>query len=600
MIKRFLALFLLLVTLALCFVSCVDGGEVTPDGSELPDVSENPDASGAPDVTDAPAGSDAPETEVPAVEPAEMVISVDGVTNYEVIYANKATAVIKEQANRIGDALKALGANVTVKSEWAKELMDTSADCEIRVGVSARPESIEVADSIAYDDYAIKFVRNKVVVVAHTTDRMEEAVAKLCESITLKTEDGKNKVCVVGERHFVGDKIYLFTKDNPLSDYRIVYADNTTSKENAELLTSTIKSVYGVDLKMVTDNEAAQPKEIVIGNTNRAISQRYIDENDKYGYVIKVASKQVLIGGIVDYVSNYAVRDFISSYISRDLGNAPSLTANCDVKDTISKFANDPALAEGADIRVFSFNVLFDNTHKNPTIAERSICLDALLNHFQPDVIGLQEFNERWHAAFAEMDSGYRIVDADVGLNYPNNSCIAYNPKKVRLSRHGYQIYSKGDRAHLRLASWAKFEDLDSGKEFIVVNTHWDIVAEYQMIHAVEKAELVLELQKKYGCPVITTGDYNRNETTAEYKKYVEISGLKDSKYTALTKGNVHTTSGHGFSQPAKMVNVNVLESIDHIFGDDRVEFRYFTVLTDQLTRDSSDHCPIFADIKLK
>ena len=600
MIKRFLALFLLLVTLALCFVSCVDGGEVTPDGSELPDVSENPDASGAPDVTDAPAGSDAPETEVPAVEPAEMVISVDGVTNYEVIYANKATAVIKEQANRIGDALKALGANVTVKSEWAKELMDTSADCEILVGVSARPESIEVADSIAYDDYAIKFVRNKVVVVAHTTDRMEEAVAKLCESITLKTEDGKNKVCVVGERHFVGDKIYLFTKDNPLSDYRIVYADNTTSKENAELLTSTIKSVYGVDLKMVTDNEAAQPKEIVIGNTNRAISQRYIDENDKYGYVIKVASKQVLIGGIVDYVSNYAVRDFISSYISRDLGNAPSLTANCDVKDTISKFANDPALAEGADIRVFSFNVLFDNTHKNPTIAERSICLDALLNHFQPDVIGLQEFNERWHAAFAEMDSGYRIVDADVGLNYPNNSCIAYNPKKVRLSRHGYQIYSKGDRAHLRLASWAKFEDLDSGKEFIVVNTHWDIVAEYQMIHAVEKAELVLELQKKYGCPVITTGDYNRNETTAEYKKYVEISGLKDSKYTALTKGNVHTTSGHGFSQPAKMVNVNVLESIDHIFGDDRVEFRYFTVLTDQLTRDSSDHCPIFADIKLK
>jgi endonuclease/exonuclease/phosphatase family metal-dependent hydrolase len=197
------------------------------------------------------------------------------------------------------------------------------------------------------------------------------------------------------------------------------------------------------------------------------------------------------------------------------------------------------------------------------------------------------------------MDSGYKIVDVEVGLSHPNNSCIAYNPEKVRLSRHGYEIYSKGDRAHLRLASWAKFEDLDSGKAFIVVNTHWDIVAEYQMIQAVEMAELVLDLQKKYGCPVITTGDYNRREDTAEYKKYVEITDLKDSKYTALTKGNAHTTTGHGFSQPAKMVNPNVIESIDHIFGDDRVEFRYFTVLTDQLTRDSSDHCPIFADIKL-
>ena len=120
------------------------------------------------------------------------------------------------------------------------------------------------------------------------------------------------------------------------------------------------------------------------------------------------------------------------------------------------------------------------------------------------------------------------------------------------------------------------------------------------MIHAVEMAELVLSLQEKYGCAVITTGDYNRNETTAEYQKYVEVSKLKNSKYTALNKGNVHTTTGHGFGQPAKMVNVNVLESIDHIFGNDKVEFRYFTVITDQITRDSSDHCPIFADIKLK
>ena len=592
--KRFLALFLALLTVAFCFVSCVDGSEDTPDASDAPDVSNTPD------VTDTPDATDAPETEAPIVELPEMVISVDGVTSYEVIYANKASADIKAQANRIGDALKALGAKVAVKSEWAKELMDTSADCEILVGVSARPESIEVADSIAYDDYAIKFVRNKVVVVAHTAQRMEEAVTKLCDSIVAKTEEGKNIVSVVGEQHFVGDKIYLFTKDNPITDYRIVCADNTTSKENAELLANAIKSAYGVELKVVTDDkEAAQAKEIVIGNTNRAISQRYIDKTDKYGYVIKVASKQVLIGGIVDYVSNYAVRDFITSNISRDFGEVPSIVADCDVKGTVSKFAHDATMAEGADIRVFSFNVLFDNTHKNPTPAERSIALDALLNHFQPDVIGLQEFNERWHEAFAKMDSGYKIIDADVGLSHPSNSCIAYNPAKVRLSRHGYEIFSKGDRAHLRLASWAKFEDLDSGKEFIVVNTHWDIVAEYQMIHAVEMAELVHSLQEKYGCAVITTGDYNRKETTAEYKKYVEISGLQNSKYTALIKGNVHTTTGHGFSQPARVVNVNVLESIDHIFGNDKVEFRYFTVITDQITRDSSDHCPIFADIKL-
>ena len=235
--KRFLALFLALLTVAFCFVSCVDGSEDTPDASDAPDVTDTPDA------------TDAPETEAPVVEPAEMVISVDGVTSYEVIYPNKATAEIKDHAKRIGDALKALGANVTVKSEWAKELMDTSADCEILVGVSARPESIEVADSIAYDDYAIKFVRNKVVVVAHTAQRMEEAVTKLCDSIVAKTEEGKNIVSIVGEQHFVGDKIYLFNKDNPITDYRIVCADNTTSKENAEL-TSLSKTLFVKQLSL--------------------------------------------------------------------------------------------------------------------------------------------------------------------------------------------------------------------------------------------------------------------------------------------------------------------------------------------------------------
>ena len=98
---------------------------------------------------------------------------------------------------------------------------------------------------------------------------------------------------------------------------------------------------------------------------------------------------------------------------------------------------------------------------------------------------------------------------------------------------------------------------------------------------------------------MITTGDYNKRESSAEYKKYVEITGLRDSKYNSAVTGNVHATS-HGYSPLGKMPSTTTKESIDHIFGSDKVEFLYFTVMVDQIVLDNSDHCPIFADIKLK
>ena len=207
--------------------------------------------------------------------------------------------------------------------------------------------------------------------------------------------------------------------------------------------------------------------------------------------------------------------------------------------------------------------------------------------------------NEPWHTLFARLDRRYKIIDSTNGKGKTNNSCIAYNTEKTKLIDHGVKIFSQGDRPHLRLANWGYFEDIDSGKKYVVVNTHWDIVEEYVMTQATEMGKLVNELAAKYNCAVITTGDYNKKESSAEYKKFVELTGLRDSKYNSAVTGNVHGTS-HGFSPLGTMPNTSSKESIDHIFGSDRVEFLYFTVMTDQIVLDNSDHCPIFADIKLK
>ena len=261
-------------------------------------------------------------------------------------------------------------------------------------------------------------------------------------------------------------------------------------------------------------------------------------------------------------------------------------------------FVNSRELAEGADIRIVSFNVLFNNTLKEPTPAERSVALKELLEHFQPDVIGLQEMNEPWHEVFATFKGDYEIFDPTNGAGRTNNSCIAYNTKKVKLLDHGVQIFSKGDRPHLRLANWGYFEHIATGKRVLGINTHWDIVKEYIMIQAEEMGNLANELVAKYNCPIISTGDYNRLESTDEYKRYVEIANLHNSKYTAKEKGRVHYTC-HGFSPLGKMPKLDVVECIDHVLGSSDVEFLYYTVIADQIVLDNSDHCPVYADMKL-
>lgn len=265
-------------------------------------------------------------------------------------------------------------------------------------------------------------------------------------------------------------------------------------------------------------------------------------------------------------------------------------------------FVNSPRLAEGADIRIFSFNVLFNTQIKEPTPAERSVALRELLGYFSPDVIGLQEINADWQEAFRGANNRiYSLVDDKNELGQWNYTPLAYNEKKVRVIEHGTKIYEKAGNTKIRIVSWACFEKLDDGKRFVAVNTHWDTkkFVENVIFQAEEMAGMVLELGEKYGCPVITTGDYNRKEDSEEYKRFIELTGYHEAKYSAKIVERAHST----FHKPeplGMMPNIEKKESIDHIFGSPDAEFLFFTILVDQIVLDNSDHCPIFADIKLK
>ena len=85
---------------------------------------------------------------------------------------------------------------------------------------------------------------------------------------------------------------------------------------------------------------------------------------------------------------------FDTDIIEKDIRKyGKNLAFAADILREVGSFSDEAALAEGADIRVFSFNVLFNTSIKNPTPLERSGCLTNIMKYFEPDVIGLQEMN---------------------------------------------------------------------------------------------------------------------------------------------------------------------------------------------------------------
>lgn len=582
--KRLLILMLALLMMAAMLVACDEGGVDTPDVSGEGEATDVPETEGN-------AGGEAA---------VSVVICESKETKYTVIYPDGSEDDVVSRSKQIAQKITDLGGKMRTNNDWTRNIEATAANCEILIGNTNRPETREVMDSIGYDDFAIRVVGNKIVVTAHVADRLYEAINYFCaNSVKGETVDGKAVVSYVGDYQFKGDRQYFINHDNPLEGYRIVSSSSSNMVASANDLADTIEKKYGVKLEVVTDKAAAVEREIVIGSTNRAISKNNINTTTPFNYTVKAEGKTLFIGASKEAATHYAVNSFIKSYVIDNYDNTFNFPVEYKESGTIGDFKNAPELAAGADIRIFSFNVLFNNTLKDPTPEERSIALGAILGYFEPDVIGLQEMNEPWHNLFVRLDRRYKIIDSSNGKGKTNNSCIAYNTEKTKLIEHGIKIFSKGDRDHLRLANWGYFEDIDSGKKYVVVNTHWDIVDEYVMTQATEMGNLVNQLAEKYNCPVITTGDYNKKESSPEYKKFVEITGLRDSKYNSAVTGNVHATS-HGFSPLGKMPSTSTKESIDHILGNDKVEFLYFTVMTDQIVLDNSDHCPIFADIKLK
>ncbi len=267
------------------------------------------------------------------------------------------------------------------------------------------------------------------------------------------------------------------------------------------------------------------------------------------------------------------------------------------------KLAPEATKAEGADIRVMSYNILhpsWSGVVDNLPVEGRDKVVSAIINDYRPDVVGLQEANWEWHFALKELlvDNGvYEQACNGDEENYIMTTFL-YNTKTVKLIDS--EVVDLDDGSDIRVVSIAVFQKRSGKDRFVVINTH---PAPYSDQSYSKNCQDILDIvgdkMNKYkDLPVIMTGDYNTGEKQEFYSTIQSTLGVADAKYSADEIVNNYGTFfdpcwGGEFDPQGE-------RAIDHIFVNDKAQSKLFSVIIDHDVNKASDHLPIYADVDLK
>ncbi len=244
-------------------------------------------------------------------------------------------------------------------------------------------------------------------------------------------------------------------------------------------------------------------------------------------------------------------------------------------------------------LRVMTYNLLADTPgFEGAPAYSRAEGVCGILNTLSPDVAALQEVSRNWFYSLNQ-STPYKFVSPAKTNFLGTMTALLYNPEAVTLLQWGSHTFSRTLNGRLRCAVWGVFSKADTGKKFTVISTHLslsDRENQFPEQQARELLELSRELEARYGCPVIFTGDFNSDKRTAENT----VAGAYEILGTALTdtlRVTNEKASGNakGFSS----------YRTDHIFINKALPVRRYVILSQRQFSDLSDHYPVFVDFLL-
>lgn len=260
-------------------------------------------------------------------------------------------------------------------------------------------------------------------------------------------------------------------------------------------------------------------------------------------------------------------------------------------------------LGQAQTINSASYNIRQKNTKDIGNLWDdrKQVVTDQIKFH-EFDIFGVQEaFNSQMTDMQANLpEYSYIGVGRDNGAQEGEYSAIFYKKDRFTPIKSGtFWLNEKDitkpikgwDAAIVRICTWGIFKDNANGKEFIIMNTHFDHIGKEARK---ESAKLMMSKAKELATdlPLIITGDFNVDENDEAYFTLANSGFVKDSYELAELKFAPNSTFNNWGNK--------ILPSgrIDHIFVSNPFKVRKYGILTDTyMGKFPSDHFPIVAQL---
>ncbi len=587
-------------------------------------------------ATDTPTLSTTSPTEPlpPPAEPSSLTLMENGTPLYSIVYPQTTSTTVQNAVFALWNAL------YTATGVYFPMLSDAEAASRngrfLLIGNTALPESAEVKKTLSDAvPYAITSVGSQMVIVGATDEALRLAVNHYASRLSRDYDASSETLVFEGLEDDASTPVGFSLAE--LSRYSIVYAAAPNGLlDSAKLLQAEILKKHGVKLPIYADsNKIAESCEILIGQTNRSLSQSiYADASYlmRYEAIVGGASLQLACGG--PFSARKCVERLSEAFLSNKtaiLGEGVYSHCTADLSTT------GYPISEGATARIMTLNMMTEalGIEKYPNVlpaTERVEILAGMLIRYTPDVIGLQEF-----CSVLEAQTPYYLdlLKTRYGLSYeftlathnglPNQCPVLYRPDRYTLDFARYDSYSYADETalkngfYLRGASQVKLTSKENGSTFILLNSHWDhgsgtstnpTKPERTQYCADAEAALVEQYRALYpDVRIFLTGDFNnhRPHIAIIFREFLaELGGIAADELarksgTLLVSGGYQCSDNFRMSDdvPRQEISTHPNDFIDHVIGINggfRV-LHHNTILTNYC-HVMTDHLPVYADIQ--
>jgi endonuclease/exonuclease/phosphatase family metal-dependent hydrolase len=185
--------------------------------------------------------------------------------------------------------------------------------------------------------------------------------------------------------------------------------------------------------------------------------------------------------------------------------------------------------ATAQSLKVMTYNIRFDNPADGVNAwGPRKEKLTGLLKKYDADIIGVQEalIHQITDITTALPDYAYVGVGRDDGKRKGEYSAILFKKDRFTISEQNTFWLSETpdkpgskswDAAITRVATWALVKENTAGREFYVINTHFDHIGQEARKQSAELLKNKLT-EFKPGIPIVLTGDFNCTREEDPYK----------------------------------------------------------------------------------